>query len=189
MTAYRLKRCLDYAAIDLRCDDIETYFPEEFDMAEIFSFSLHNISLSGFWPNLKTDFIADTAEQPLPDISLWLDYGLLLSPTSKIYLSEMLKPYGEFLPIYIGDEKWHIFNCLTTVELDAKETTKNKITFNRNVVGNKLIFKCLNPDDFGFYCTDNFKKAIESYDLKGLTVSSKHEGLVAEYDKAIELID
>lgn len=182
MTTYRLTRCLDYAALDLRCDDFEQYFPDEFDMAEIFSFSLHNISLGSFWPDIKTDFITDNNTLPLPDISLWLDYGLLLSPAAKIYLSEMLKPYGEFLPIYVGDEQWHIFNCLTAVELDKNTSSSNSIAFKRNQVGSKFIFKCLDPENFGFYCQEKFKSAIESYGLKGLFIKTKHNDLITDKD-------
>lgn len=187
MTTYRLTRCLDYAALDLRCDDIEQYFPDELDMAEIFSFSLHNISLGSFWPNIKTDFITDNNTLPLPDISLWLDYGLLLSPAAKVYLGEMFKPYGEFLPINVGDEKWHIFNCLTSIELEKNASSSSSIAFSRNQVGNKLIFKCLNPENFGFYCQDKLKSAIESYELKGLLIATNSNDLFT--DKNIILVN
>ncbi|GAB1260346.1 hypothetical protein [Aurantivibrio plasticivorans] len=189
MSIYIIEPDYNYKELDLQVADFEDKFPSDFDMTETLSFSLHNLSLASFWPEMSTGFTETVDERLLPDIIMWLDYGLLLSPAAKIYLGEVLKPYGEFLPIHIDGEQWHIFNCLTVVDLDKEHSSERSIAFDKNLVGNKLIFKCLNPDNFGFYCQDKFKALVESYNLNGLAILPKRGDLLPEMEKEIVIVD
>lgn len=189
MSLYILEPNHGCAELDLQVLDFEDKLPKEIELAELIRFSMHNLSLKSHWPLMSTGWVVPNEADFIPDVSLWLDYGLLLSPTAKIYLGAMLKPYGEFLPISIADDTWYIFNCLVAVDQNNTQDMESIISFNRSSLGNKPIFKCLTPENFGFYCQSKFKDAVEFYNLKGLKFSLCKSDLEQSQNKKIILVD
>ncbi len=150
-----------YKELDLVVDDFLEAFPEEFSYKDAHQFDRLNLTLGGFWPSMKTGFCNITGgENLIPEVTLWRDTTLVLSPAAYRYVYDLLKSYGEFLPIEIDDTKSYIFNCTATAEVGQAKTNQNNIVFDKQSVSNKVIFKCLHPDGLGFYCGEKFKKFI-----------------------------
>src|SRR6218665_3064488 len=100
-----------FQELDLNVFDFQRYFPDEISTLELHQFAENNLSLSKYWPSMKTDFSTiEGGENLLPDVSCWIGATLLLSPKAYRLLGELLKPFGEFLPIWIDDQAYQIFN-------------------------------------------------------------------------------
>ena len=174
MNIYAIEPDYDFLELDLQPTDLIKYFPNSYeDIEDILEFSRNNFSLKSFWPLIKTRFL-DTGEAlAIPDLSLWLDGVLLLSPAAKIYASHFLESSGEFLPVGVEGEEWYLFNCLTVVEPNEDLTTESDVVFNQDSVFGLHLFKTTVQGVLGIYCTDKFKELIEEYKLKGLKVLSE----------------
>lgn len=181
MKIYAIEQDFAYYELDLRTTDIEDYFPERYEIEDILEFSRKNISLKEFWPSIKTGFM-DTGENlKVPDISIWLDGVLLLSPAAKIYTNHFLEKSGEFLPIIVDDEEWFLFNCLTEAPVNKDLTNNSSVTFQAESFRGHDLFKSIANDMFGFYCTERFKALIDEYNLKGLSLATEqHDYLTGE---------
>ena len=109
-----------YKQLDLSILDITRHVPEEIDLDDIYDFSLKNTEMSEWWETPETKYIDYTGEPPglIPDISVWIDATLVLSPKADRVIGELLKTTGEFLPVLIGKETYYLFNCLTVGEVD-----------------------------------------------------------------------
>lgn len=147
-----------FKELDLEISDIIDSFPEDIDYVAAHEFCEHNISLSSTWTLQKTGFSdIEGNENLIPDISVWIDSTLLLSPKAKRFLGETLSEYGEFLPILIEEEKYEIFNCLTLGD------TKNS---------DDLVFKTKDSNCSILYCQERLKDLIEELDLHGVALTN-----------------
>lgn len=149
----------DYQEPDLEIDDFLEIFPENMDYNTIHDFSMENLALAKYWKSIKTGFSEIHGKKNLmPDICNWIGATLFLSPKAYRFLKETLNPFGEFLPVLIGDDIYYIFNCLTVV--DGKISAEN--------TKDKLIFKMPEQYCIDICCTERLKDAIESFDLHGV---------------------
>lgn len=164
METYAIRRDgYDYQELDLEIDDFVEIFPEDIDYNAIHDFSVGNLSLAQYWKPLKTGFSEIQGEKNLiPDICNWINATLFLSPKAYRFLKETLNPFGEFLPVFIGNDTYYIFNCLTIVNGDVSAES----------IKDKLIFKVPEQLCIDIYCTDRLKNAIESFDLRGVIFES-----------------
>lgn len=146
-----------YQELDLEVNDFIDDFPEDIDYGQAHDFSLENLSLSGFWKPLRTGFSKIEGESNLiPDVTLWIDATLFLSPRAYRVLFDSLKPYGEFLPVHIDSDVYYIFNCLTAVDLESDD------------MSDKFVFKSISGGCVKMYGNERFKTAIESFEIEGL---------------------
>lgn len=164
MEIYAIRRDgYDYQELDLEIDDFLEIFPENMNYNTIHDFSVENLSLAQYWKPLKTGFSEIHGEKNLiPDICNWINATLFFSPKAYRFLKETLNPFGEFLPVLIGNDTYYIFNCLTIVNGDISAES----------IKDKLIYKAPEQHCIDIYCTDRLKDAIESFDLRGVIFES-----------------
>jgi len=161
----------DYQELDLEVDDFIENLPEDVDYNTIHDFSLENLALAKYWKPLRTGFSEIKGKKNIiPDISNWINATLFLSPKAYRLLNELLAPFGEFLPVIIGDDTYYIFNCLTAVEA---QNSNESITFNESSLTDKIVFKTPNQHCIDIFCTDRLKNAIEDFELKGIVFDTK----------------
>lgn len=160
MSTYLIEPDFDYLELDLDPLDLETQFPESFELEKILNFSRHNIPLKKLWPQIEAGFV-DTGElRKTPDISIWIDGALLLSSNSMRLLSELLEPYGEILSIKVNNEEWYIFNCLNLSTGGCFEGRFDEV-----------IYKLSVSNRFGIFCKSEFKNRVEENGLRGVIFS------------------
>lgn len=148
-----------YQELDLFINDFIDSFPADINDIVIHDFSRNNLSLAPYWPSMATGFSEiEGNENLIPDIAVWIDATLLLSPKAYRLLGDLLLPYGEFLPIHIENEIYQIFNCLTVVDLNGDIQTK--VAFKPSDVSDEI--------DMTVYCSDRLKDAIQSFGLLGV---------------------
>ncbi|TQV87365.1 response regulator receiver protein [Aliikangiella coralliicola] len=167
-----------YQELDLLVTDILDIFPPKYTPADAVHFSYNNIALSEFWVLKKTGWSKiEGRENLIPDITKWLNATLLLSPKAHRYLSDLMSPYGEFLPIQIEDEEnpHYIFNCLTTVDVDESKSSiqESRIVFLEESIGDKLFFKAPFQSCQDVYCTGRAKEQIESLGFSGIVFDDR----------------
>lgn len=183
MTIYRIANDgFKYQVLDLEVNDFIDSFPEEFSYQDCHRFDRLNITMESFWPPMKTklkEIVA--AENLVPEISLWHGTTLALSPSAYKYTYDSLRSYGEFLPIQVGQEVWHLFNCTSVAELDASQSDENTIVFDKRSVSNKLIFKCIVTEGLGLYCSELFMDIIAEYGLQGLSFQTQRDLFYGEF--------
>ncbi len=168
-----------FQALDLEILDITRHLPNNIELHGVLEFSQKNTAMSAWWKTPETEFINIEGEptSPIPDISLWIDATLVLSPKAYRMLSEILKVSGEFLPVTVGDETYYIFNCFT---LGEEDETKSKfeqhegvslgleyLTFKESAA-ELLIFKSSLQSCLTLFCGDRFKNAVDSFELTGI---------------------
>lgn len=173
-----------YQELDLEVNEFLENFPEEFSYKDCHGFDRLNLTLLSFWPSMKTDLLKiQGSENLVPEVVLWRETCLALSPTAYRYTFDALKSYGEFLPILVGDAQWYVFNCTSVVNVDGEKTNENTIVFDGYSVSNKLIFKCLYTHGVGLYCTEKFKEIIEQYGLVGIGFETRRRLLFDEFEQ------
>lgn len=175
----------DFKWLRLETHDIIDLMPEEYSLKQIHRFSLHNLSLGEYWKDVSTTFKPnfDRIDDPIPDVSLWLGHAsLVLSEKAFDTLGDLLKDFGEFLPIDCNGTTFYIFNC--RVLANADESKSKQVIFNGEVVGiekivfdesetiGKLIFKSKYNSCVNLFCGDAVKNAVEKHALKGIVFSS-----------------
>lgn len=152
-----------FQELDLFIDDFIDAFPEDISDIDIHDFSRNNMALAPHWPSMVTGFsVIEGRENLIPDIVVWIDATLLLSPKAYRLLGDLLSPCGEFLPIHIEDETYQIFNCLA-VE-DIKNASQSKAAFKPSRVSDEI--------NIATYCTDRLKDAVQSFELQGVVFES-----------------
>ena len=149
--------------------------PEEFDAC---SWDLK--ALAGIWPNISAEFIADKGTVQ-PDLTLWNEVYLVLSPHAYECLRGHLEPFGEFLDITVNDEKFKIFNCLDSIRADKSRSSSNiingvwqgvkSLSFIEEEAANKLIFKTRFDRCSTLFCTKEFVNLVEVNCCSGLVFS------------------
>ncbi|WP_086933047.1 hypothetical protein [Agarilytica rhodophyticola] len=121
-----------------------------------------------------------SAGTEIPDISN--HYGrLFLNPKAYDALKDLLKNDGEFLPVVYENGKGYIFNTLSVAEsvdgLDKKLSLKNEygdvrnVAFDKNRVGDFMIFRTSFDNYINAYVHQKLKDAIEDADLHGVYFS------------------
>jgi hypothetical protein len=153
--------------------------PEEFDTC---SWDLK--SLAGIWPNISAEFIADDGAEnnsARPDLTLWNEVYLVLSPHAYECLCGYLKPFGEFLDVSVNDEKFKIFNCLDSIRADKSRSSSNIVNgvwqglkslhFIEEETASKLIFKTRFDRCSTLFCTREFVSLVDVNCLSGLVFS------------------
>ena len=159
MIIYAIRRDgYKFQELDLEIDDFIEQVPDNISYHAIHDFSVENIALASFWQPIRTGFSEIEGERNfIPDITPWIGATLLLSPKSHRYLYELLRPYGEFLPVIIENDTYQIFNCLTLVEEHFQEPPTEK-----------KVFKLREQHCLDVHCTNLLKDAVESFDLRGI---------------------
>jgi hypothetical protein len=186
MTVYAINNDgYKFQELDLTIDDVIDYRPAEVDENLVLDFSIENYAMADWWPTPDTEFVAiDESEgAAIPDLSYWIDASLVLSAKSFRLLGDVLKPWGEFLPLSVRGETYYIFNCLTLVNVNEEKSEKllyggeeagiKSIVFENNEIADKIIFKTRYNSCFNLYCTEYLKNIIEDYDLSGVIFSEK----------------
>ena len=180
MTYFTIRgNALEYKELDLEIDDFIETFPKEVEEFQVFDFAIENFSMAKYWPSLDSEFVSLNNSLPIPDISKWINASLVLSPKAYRYLNEVLKPYGEFLPVKIEQENYYIFNCLTLVEADKTASEKQycdgvevgikSLVFHAASVGDNLIFKCSYQHCIDLFCSERLKNIIQDFGLIGIS--------------------
>lgn len=141
------------------------------------------------WPNCsgayyemystQSKFIENT-----PDIYIWNDTCLALSPRAKNSLTKMLSIFGEFLPFDHHGTEYFIFSCHSIADAtsDSEEIIETgvpvgikRLNFQSESVGTNPLFKTEFDDLSNLYCNQNFKQTVEKNALSGLIFYDKLE--------------
>lgn len=186
MTVFAIRNdVINFQELDLKIDDIIDFRPAETDEDFILDFSLNNCSMRSWWPTPDTEFVAISDDQnaAIPDICKWVDSSIVLSPKAFRFLSEILKEWGELLPIKIKNESFYIFNCLTFGSIlessceksyyEGEEFGIKSLVFDDEDISKKLIFKSHYDSGMGIYCGTRFKDVVLGCKLSGIVFSEK----------------
>lgn len=172
-----------FPELDLEVDDIIESMPASLEEDTVLDFSINNYAMLSWWPMPDTEFrgIGDESFTEVPDLSKWIDSTLVLSPKAHRILGELLKEYGELLPITVKSERFYIFNCLTFGRVkeefceksyyEGSEIGIKKIVFDDADIQEKLVFKTRYNACFEMYCGEKPKEIIESFKLTGVSFS------------------
>lgn len=177
MTIYAIRNNREpyYRELDFNQMDIVNAAPESMHPDEILDGAERNRAMAEWWVTPSVAFYAGS--DPIPDISVWLTSLLLLSPKAHRVLVDMLKPYGEFLPMVVSGEKYFLFNCLTFGDEDSlgtefeceggQELWLKSLAF-KTSAESLAMFKSLSNKGMTPFCNQHFKDAVESFALEGL---------------------
>lgn len=173
-----------FQQLDLQITDLIGKQPADLDYTKVVNFSYHNLAMADWWPKLDVRFKPiDDPNEPIPDICHWAYSTLVLSPKAYRLLGDLLKSWGELLPVAVEGETYYIFNCLTTATIkeelceksyyEGEELGLASIVFDEIDTVNKLIYKNNINACIEMFCGDHFKGAVESFGLSGLMFSEK----------------
>ncbi len=188
MNVYKLSfNYTDYLNLDIDLETLGNEIEEKIGDDEFYDYSQNNRSLKDSWVDVGGSFVnvgLDTNQRP--DITAWNGANLVLSRVAYNILKDDLAPYGEFLPITLDNESYHVFNCLRMVNVDeGKSETEfsnglwmgvKKITFTKEIIENNLVFKTKFDECAAIYCGESFKSLVENNQLNGLVF---HENLLS----------
>ena len=165
-----------FKELDLEILDVTRIAPDNIDEDDIIEFSIKNTEMKLWWKNPETKFIGEP-NSPIPDISIWIDSSLVLSPRAYRLLGDMLQTSGEFLPVLVGDETYYIYNCLDFGEENKDKCKHEYVDGNKfgleylefeNSASELLIYKSKLQSCLTLFCNDKFKDAVESFELTGI---------------------
>ncbi|MBV1881151.1 MAG: hypothetical protein KUG82_05935 [Pseudomonadales bacterium] len=146
-------------------------------------FSQHNQSLiealTAEWVPVGVEFKTETKKATMPDISIWNMSCLVVNEKAKTELAPILEEFGELLPL---ENKFYLFNCLTSLSGDVVDPDKTSVLLENidsahipktlEFLPNKIVGKSIFKPGFALntflVCQDDFKKAVESANLNGL---------------------
>ena len=165
--------------LDIYLEELGDEIGEVIGEEAFYNYSWENRTLKDHWVDVGGGFVAVGLDATkAPDITAWNGANLVLSPKSYTALKEVLEKYGEFLPLTIDDQVYHVFNCLNTVSVDKSQSESDivnelwmgikSIGFDEEVVSKNLIFKTTFDRCGAIYCGVEFKALIESLNLEGL---------------------
>ncbi len=172
-----------FQTLDLSLLDVARHAPDDLNPDDVLKFSQQNASWADWWQVPDTRFIAneDYEKAQVPDISTWQGATLVLSPKASRYLAETLKTCGELLPVKIGDETFHIFNCLTLGQEDREKSAYeyagdtpialSLLVFQLSALTN-IAFKSKFESCLTVFCIEKLKAAAEQYQLTGVIFDS-----------------
>lgn len=128
------------------------------------------------WRKLSVRFepaLGGKSDKPIPDLQVHSGH-LFLSEMALKALKDVLEPYGELLPVvYSSDneapKEGAIFNPLRGVSANEKTSTKDSFWEVASLFFDteEVIFKTDFDDYFGLYCSNEFHRLIEVYELTG----------------------
>jgi hypothetical protein len=174
-----------YQELGLEVDDFIDLIPEDYDELTIHDFSYHNLELSPWWKNVEAEFvqIEHAPSSPVPDISCWIGATLALSPKAYDAVGDLLKPFGEFLPISCNDSTYYLFNCRTFGQVDERQSEQNivdgeimsvkRLQFDVVDVQDKVVFKTQYNRCLDMFCGPAFKQRVESKNLSGIVFDTE----------------
>ena len=182
MTIYAIRNARDpyYAQFSIDVMDLVHIAPDDIGLDGVAEFSYRNTAMQSWWHLPKGDTIKGDAG--LPDITVWVDSALILSPKASRLLADSLAPFGELLPVHIENQEYTLFNCLTFAEEDKAKT---EFEYDGDIplwlksldfapaASEKLIFKSKMQKALTPFCNERFKEIIESFELKGLWFDEK----------------
>jgi len=169
-----------YQFLDLTIMDVARNAPEDIPMDDILDFHLSNTSMATWWKAPETNFKSVEGEpaSQIPDVSIWIDASLVLSPKAYRMLHEPLQSSGEFLPVIVEGQTYYIFNCLTLGDedkgnckfeyIDDMPMGLETLRFQESS-SNLLIFKSTLQSCLTLFCGNKFKDVIESFELTGIS--------------------
>lgn len=170
----------DFQRLDLMLDDVIDDRPDDISEDQVLDFCRTNCGMADWWPVPETAFISEGGSEsdPMPDVSKWIDASLVLSPKAYRLLGATLEQWGELLPVRVSGERYYIFNCQTTGEVDHSQSEKEyfegeevgvkKVAFDAGDVSEKLVFKTPFNSCIEIYCGDRFKSLVEEFALTGV---------------------
>lgn len=179
-----------FQEFDLEIENILDFFPEKYDIIDLYDFSLINISFEKCWGNIETGFTAidNDPKATIPDISCWIGATLILSPRAYSILNPLIHSYGEFLPVQCYGETFYIFNCLTLGKVNESQSEQrffegevvgiNKLIFEANDISDKPIFKTTYTNCLDVFCDENIKNTVQQNKLTGVIFNTN---LIAEF--------
>lgn len=174
----------DFQRLDLMLDDVIDARPEDVSEDDVLDFCQTNIRMAAWWPAPETGFISEDGDHssPIPDVSKWIDASLVLSPKAYRYLGDLLKSWGELLPVKVGEDTFYIFNCSTFGEVDESQSEREyyegeevgikKIAFDADDVTNKLIFKTPFSSCIEIYCDERLSALVHEFELSGVVFAA-----------------
>lgn len=180
----------EFKTLDLSILDIARHAPENSNPDDILKFSLQNTAMADWWPSIGARFVDNEGYEnsPIPDISTGMGATLILSPKAKRYLGELLKNYGELLPVEAEGKIYYVFNCLTFGSED-KSGCQHEYTGDTPIALTALAFKDDSETLITFksefqncvtvFCNDQFKNAVEEFGLTGVIFD---QNLVEQFD-------
>lgn len=189
MTIYAVRYSTNpyYRYVDYETIHLLDIAPEEMTTDQVLDFSETNVPMGSWWQVPEIDYL--DGDEDKPDITIWQNATLLLSPRAHRLLADMMKPYGEFLPVQLEGETHQLFNCLmfgdedkssTEFEYDGDQRLGLKTLVFHASCDEILLFKSKSNKGLTTFCNQKFKDALESFKLKGLTFDRE---LIKQYDE------
>ncbi|MEH0152851.1 DUF1629 domain-containing protein [Limibacter armeniacum] len=148
-----------------------------------------------YWPKCHGVFydMTTTDSQVMsdtPDIFIWNNTSLVLSPRALKLLENILESFGELLPFDHNGEQFHLFVVHAIAEADFSKSEKmydefgeigvKHLDFYPESVGSKSIFKS-NFDHYRhLYCTQEFRDICIQNNLKGMNFTDKLNSRIGE---------
>ena len=176
---------IKFLDLDLEILDVTRNAPDSIDEDDIIDFSLNNTAMKSWWKTPETKFMNVDGEgepnSPIPDVSIWIDASLVLTPKAYRLLGDLLKSSGEFLPVSAGDETYYIFNCFVFGEEDENKSKYEVVDGNvfgleslvfKESASELLAFKSKLQSCLTLFCNEQFKEAVESFELSGIVFDS-----------------
>lgn len=177
----------NYQSFHLDNEDFLDLLDESIGEAAAMQFSQQNIALQSHWKPLKITFRQnDESKNKVPDIGLWRNASMILSPKATEVLRPMLVKLGELLPLDFEGKEYSLFNCMTEVAADESLSVKveedgffmdvEKLAFSS--ILSTPIFKSPFENSRNLFCTESFKAAIEGAGLSGIYLSEDLVGFM-----------
>lgn len=178
MTIYRIHPDrLVYQLLSISADEVEEKLGEE----SLFHMDHRPKPYADCWKTLEVSFYDSTSGKKkllLPDITI--DHGrLFLNQKSCDALFKLIENDAELLPVKYSGKNGVIVNPLKIAEnfeaLNQKCSIKNEwgdlqaLDFYEDKLTGTCIFRSKYEGYFGIFCNEDFKSAVESQDLKGIT--------------------
>lgn len=178
-----------FQAFHLPMKDLVVRLGQKVPPKKLMHFSKHNLSLVEVWEDFQGHFApieGVTKVDAIPDISVWTNAALILSPKAKGSLQEKLESQGEFLPVKTAQGGFWIYNCLAMVAADKERSRRvqeqgqvldvKAIAFREEEVEGRLVFKTDYDASRSIYCTQTFRDVVKSKGLQGLNFSDELKG-------------
>lgn len=172
---FALQSDKSFPVLDLKLSDLLRLLPKGVSLDSVVQFSYQNPPMTAWWKSLETVFVGDNiGKSTIPDLSLWADATLILSPKAYLRLGGPLRSSGEFLPIKIGHKKFYIFICFVIAEPEFGDFQPGEILEGpeglvfKKTAKDLLVFKCHLNNYARLCCTHRFKQLLELSGLNGI---------------------
>lgn len=120
----------------------------------------------------------DNAEGKMPDISDWVG-NMVFSDAAFAALESMLSPFGEFLPLQVGENGWYVYNATEIYNcVDSSKSSRNVIdglvmditslAFDETKLGPAPVFRTDYDRRMSVYCNQSFKDAVQAHGFEAV---------------------